>query len=1077
MVNMSGQAQTLKQFNGQFNISKVQSLSDGSGNYIINGDFNDLGNVFIAGQSRVGDKIIDKNGNTFEVILSSVNGPLINTTSKAFDSNPPILGLGMIYRPTNGGFPLITKDTPSSVLTNALNTATISIDNSIPTYDSGTALPAFAWSEGDVVLYLDDSEPYIFSNGTWSVCSSSVSYSNPVTDTPAGSKGDVVKSYWDKNYYVYDGSAWGSLVTANTLPTSNDYGDIFYVTTEKKLYMMGVDGDWLCLNSSTMPGGATNDRPTTANPSDFYYDTDTNILYVFDTNSIWKEVSVNGSTPVGIINPDPTMVTVNDGDLFYNTSDKRLYVYNGTSWISMDNALASGQVYVGNASNVATPVTMYGDATINPNGKLSIGEGAISDEKLDKGNIPLSGFDIPLDNVSMGTGTSNYRIVNMANPTDKQDAATKNYVDILFSDPTRLLALASGSLFVGNASGKAVATSPNKISISKFGSAETSISMGNGTTNFKIKNLAAPVDGYDAVNKNYINNLNFSCTRILVPEDSMLVGTNIGTAIPVSKKAIPLSDFGTANTNVLMGNELFNYKITNMKDPEDAQDAVTKNYVDNKIIDTDNIPLSSGEFFVGNASNHASGNLKSDIPISGFGVAVADVSFGGYKLVEVAAPENDNDAVNKKYIEDLFATPQNSLALPAKNIFVGNASGRAEAVAKNTISINGFGAAEGNVVLGNGTTQYNINYLADPMYAQDAATKNYVDTKVANPSLIELSDNYMLVGNAGDKAEEVAVANFPVSRFGTATANLVMGNGANYKITNLSDPTDLYDAATKNYVDEQLALSSSIDLVNGKFLVGNSSGKAAAVGLSGDATIDNTGALTIAADAVTADKINVDVAGTGLKQNSLTGALEVDATSIVGGSISSTDLVVGGGANAALADVLLTIADGAVSDAKLDKVNISLSGFGVAADTVDMGSNRLTNLATPTVAADAATKAYVDNAVSSSTTISGKLYEGTAADFLAFTGLTWSAVSASTEVGSAVSGTICTLSTSGYTWIAYPVVWGNQDFFYMYDGETYKVIDGFQKRIILAADTGSVDYLLWLFKTTPDREVKLIAEN
>ena len=66
-----------------------------------------------------------------------------------------------------------------------------------------------------------------------------------------------------------------------------------------------------------------------------------------------------------------------------------------------------------------------------------------------------------------------------------------------------------------------------------------------------------------------------------------------------------------------------------------------------------------------------------------------------------------------------------------------------------------------------------------------------------------------------------------------------------------------------------------------------------------DATVIGNNAVTsakISDDAVTASKIAADVAGTGLKQNATTGALEVDAATVTGdGTITSTDLTVTGG--------------------------------------------------------------------------------------------------------------------------------------------------------------------------------------
>lgn len=67
-----------------------------------------------------------------------------------------------------------------------------------------------------------------------------------------------------------------------------------------------------------------------------------------------------------------------------------------------------------------------------------------------------------------------------------------------------------------------------------------------------------------------------------------------------------------------------------------------------------------------------------------------------------------------------------------------------------------------------------------------------------------------------------------------------------------------------------------------------------------------------------------------------------------------------------LADKAVTaskIADGAVSNIALDKVNIPLSGFAPPTGSIAMGGHRLTNLALPTANKDAATKKYVDDLI------------------------------------------------------------------------------------------------------------------
>ena len=57
----------------------------------------------------------------------------------------------------------------------------------------------------------------------------------------------------------------------------------------------------------------------------------------------------------------------------------------------------------------------------------------------------------------------------------------------------------------------------------------------------------------------------------------------------------------------------------------------------------------------------------------------------------------------------------------------------------------------------------------------------------------------------------------------------------------------------------------------------------------------------------------------------------------------------------------IKIKDLNVTNAKLDKTNIPLSGFGAATDDVALGANKLTGVSDPTAAQDAATKAYVDS--------------------------------------------------------------------------------------------------------------------
>ncbi len=94
----------------------------------------------------------------------------------------------------------------------------------------------------------------------------------------------------------------------------------------------------------------------------------------------------------------------------------------------------------------------------------------------------------------------------------------------------------------------------------------------------------------------------------------------------------------------------------------------------------------------------------------------------------------------------------------------------------------------------------------------------------------------------------------------------------------------------------------NISLANGKIMVGGATGKATAVSMSGDATLDNTGALVISADAVTTAKIldsNITKAklATGAVTSNELGTDAVTTAKILDGTITAADLNAMGATN------------------------------------------------------------------------------------------------------------------------------------------------------------------------------------
>ncbi|MDC1504769.1 DUF1566 domain-containing protein, partial [Winogradskyella sp.] len=93
------------------------------------------------------------------------------------------------------------------------------------------------------------------------------------------------------------------------------------------------------------------------------------------------------------------------------------------------NTLTEGNLFVGDGNGEAAGVALSGDATLNTSGVLSITDNAVTNTKLDKTNIPLSGFGAAATNVALGAN----KLTGVADPTEDQDAATKIYVDGLIA--------------------------------------------------------------------------------------------------------------------------------------------------------------------------------------------------------------------------------------------------------------------------------------------------------------------------------------------------------------------------------------------------------------------------------------------------------------------------------------------------------------------------------------------------------------------------------------------------------------------------------------------------------------------
>jgi hypothetical protein len=85
-------------------------------------------------------------------------------------------------------------------------------------------------------------------------------------------------------------------------------------------------------------------------------------------------------------------------------------------------------------------------------------------------------------------------------------------------------ALPQDEFYVGDASNKAVATPKSAITLSGFGDAKANVSLGDGSSNYKIINLATPTGDLEAANKKYVDDKAGNTTTGTTPPSTTTPG-------------------------------------------------------------------------------------------------------------------------------------------------------------------------------------------------------------------------------------------------------------------------------------------------------------------------------------------------------------------------------------------------------------------------------------------------------------------------------------------------------------------------------------------------------------------------
>ncbi len=282
-----------------------------------------------------------------------------------------------------------------------------------------------------------------------------------------------------------------------------------------------------------------------------------------------------------------------------------------------------------------------------------------------------------------------------------------------------------------------------------------------------VANVLDPSGLQDAATKNYV--------------DTEIVALSLGGTGPFLQLA-----GGTMTGALDMGGLVINAVL----DPTLAQDAATKNYVDTEIV-----ALNLGTTFLALAGGTMSGAID----------------MGTNLINNVVDPVGVQDAATKNYVDTEIASEALLLTGGTLSGVLGMGSNLIQGVSdpvegpdaanKNYVDTEitalGIGGATGPFLeLAGGTMAgaiamgaFGITGVLNPVLAQDAATKNYIDTEIVALSLGGTGPFLQLAG-------------------GTMAGALDMGTNA---LRGVPDPVEGPDAANKNYVDTEITALNLTD--------------------------------------------------------------------------------------------------------------------------------------------------------------------------------------------------------------------------------------------------------------------------
>jgi hypothetical protein len=299
---------------------------------------------------------------------------------------------------------------------------------------------------------------------------------------------------------------------------------------------------------------------------------------------------------------------------------------------------------------------------------------------------------------------------------------------------------------------------------------------------------------------------------------------------------------------------------------------------------------------------------------------------------------------------------------------------------------------DGTLNMNAGTTA-TITNLTSPTNTNDAATKGYVDTSLANlidsaPGTLDTL-NELAAALGDDPNFSTTITNSIATKLplagGTMTGAIAMGTS---KITGLGDPTAAQDAATKAYVDTQDALqvSKSGDTMSGNLAMGSNNITGLATPTANDHAATKGYTDSILSSATSAAASAAAAATSETNAASSASSASTSATNAASSASSASTSETNAATSASAASASASNASSSETNAATSETNASTSATNAATSETNAATSETnaatseTNAATSATNAASSANAAASSASSASTSASAASSAQTAAE-------------------------------------------------------------------------------------------------